>query len=204
MPIDFFFLTAVNLHIWVGAGWVKTQPFAGRDHCRVKIQPTQPTESKSFPCPKKSVQNLNILTLSDKSSKTIVTRENGTASSTRVFHRNPSGYLHIGHAKSICLNFGIAQEYGGQCNLRFDDTNPEKEEVEYVESIKADIKWLGFDWEDRLFFASDYFQQLYDWAEQLITTGKAYVCSLSLEEIRTGRGTPAEAGHRQSLSKSQR
>jgi glutaminyl-tRNA synthetase len=110
------------------------------------------------------------------------------------FPPEPNGYLHIGHAKSICLNFGIAEEFGGQTNLRFDDTNPEKEDTEYVESIKADIRWLGFDWEDRLFFASDYFGQLYDWAEQLIRDGKAYVCSLPLEEIRAGRGTPSEAG----------
>jgi len=110
------------------------------------------------------------------------------------FPPEPNGYLHIGHAKSICLNFGIAEEYGGKCNLRFDDTNPEKEEVEYVESIKEDIKWLGFDWEDRLFFASDYFEQLYQWAEQLISEGKAYVCSLPLDEIRAGRGTPTEPG----------
>ncbi len=110
------------------------------------------------------------------------------------FPPEPNGYLHIGHAKSICLNFGIAKEYGGKCNLRFDDTNPEKEDVEYVESIKTDIKWLGFDWEDRIFFASDYFEQLYDWAEQLIKDRKAYVCSLSLEAIREGRGTPAIPG----------
>ncbi|MEP3479704.1 MAG: glutamine--tRNA ligase/YqeY domain fusion protein [Fuerstiella sp.] len=110
------------------------------------------------------------------------------------FPPEPNGYLHIGHAKSICLNFGIAAEYGGKCNLRFDDTNPEKESVEYVESIKSDIRWLGFDWEERLFFASDYFQQIYDWAEQLITEGKAYVCSLDIDEIRTGRGTPSEPG----------
>lgn len=110
------------------------------------------------------------------------------------FPPEPNGYLHIGHAKAICLNFGIAAEYGGKCNLRFDDTNPEKEEVEYVESIKADIRWLGFDWEDRLFFASDYFEQLYEWAEKLISDGKAYVCSLSLDEIRAGRGTPSEPG----------
>lgn len=110
------------------------------------------------------------------------------------FPPEPNGYLHIGHAKSICLNFGIAKQYGGLCNLRFDDTNPEKEEVEYVESIKTDIKWLGFDWEDRLFFASDYFGQLYDWAEQLIRDDKAYVCSLSMEETRAGRGTPSEPG----------
>lgn len=110
------------------------------------------------------------------------------------FPPEPNGYLHIGHAKSICLNFGIASEYGGKCNLRFDDTNPEKESVEYVESIKNDIRWLGFDWEERPLFASDYFQQLYDWAEKLITEGKAYVCSLELEEIRTGRGNPSELG----------
>ncbi|MCA9063386.1 MAG: glutamine--tRNA ligase/YqeY domain fusion protein [Planctomycetaceae bacterium] len=110
------------------------------------------------------------------------------------FPPEPNGYLHIGHAKSICLNFGIAKEYGGLCNLRFDDTNPEKEDTEYVESIMEDIRWLGFDWEDRLYFASDYFDQLYLWAEQLIISGKAYVCSLSLEEIRAGRGTPSEPG----------
>lgn len=110
------------------------------------------------------------------------------------FPPEPNGYLHIGHAKSICLNFGIAAEYGGKCNLRFDDTNPEKEDVEYVDSIKEDIRWLGFDWEDRLFFASDYFEQLYQWSEKLISEDKAYVCSLSLDEIRAGRGTPTEPG----------
>lgn len=110
------------------------------------------------------------------------------------FPPEPNGYLHIGHAKAICLNFGIAEEYGGKCNLRFDDTNPEKEETEYVESIKKDIGWLGFDWQDRLFFASDYFEQLYQWAEQLISQGKAYVCSLPLEEIRAGRGSATEPG----------
>ena len=111
------------------------------------------------------------------------------------FPPEPNGYLHIGHAKSICLNFGIAKEYdGGACNLRFDDTNPSKEEVEYVESIKEDVRWLGFDWEDRLFYASDYFEQLYDYAVQLIKLGKAYVCSLSAEEIRETRGTLTEPG----------
>ena len=110
------------------------------------------------------------------------------------FPPEPNGYLHIGHAKSICLNFGIAKEYGGKCNLRFDDTNPEKEDVEYVDSIMEDVRWLGFDWEDRLLYASDYFEQLYLWAEQLIRDDKAYVCSLPLEEIRSGRGTPTEAG----------
>lgn len=111
------------------------------------------------------------------------------------FPPEPNGYLHIGHAKSICLNFGIADENkDGLCNLRFDDTNPSKEEVEYVESIKADVKWLGFDWEDRLFFASDYFEQLYQYAVQLIKDSKAFVCSLSPEEIRAYRGTLTEPG----------
>ena len=89
------------------------------------------------------------------------------------FPPEPNGYLHIGHAKSICLNFGLAQKYGGKCNLRFDDTNPTKEEHEYVDSIRDDVRWLGFDWEDREFYASDYFEQLYEWAEQLIQAGKA-------------------------------
>ncbi|MFM8729045.1 MAG: glutamine--tRNA ligase/YqeY domain fusion protein [Planctomycetaceae bacterium] len=110
------------------------------------------------------------------------------------FPPEPNGYLHIGHAKSICLNFGIAAQYGGQCNLRFDDTNPEKEDTEYVESIMEDVRWLGFDWDDRLYYASDYFEQLYQWAEELIRRGQAYVCSLPLEEIRAGRGTPVIPG----------
>jgi glutaminyl-tRNA synthetase len=103
------------------------------------------------------------------------------------FPPEPNGYLHIGHAKSICLNFGIAEKYGGKCNLRFDDTNPLTEEVEFVESIQADVRWLGYEW-DQLFFASDYFNQLYQWAELLIEKGKAYVDSRSLEEIRETRG----------------
>jgi len=110
------------------------------------------------------------------------------------FPPEPNGYLHIGHAKSICLNFGLAEEYGGKCNLRFDDTNPVKEEQEYIDAIKADVRWLGFDWEDREFYASDYFDQLYNWAVQLIKSGKAYVDSLSAEEIRQYRGTLTEAG----------
>jgi glutaminyl-tRNA synthetase len=106
------------------------------------------------------------------------------------FPPEPNGYLHIGHAKSICLNFGIAEENeGGICNLRFDDTNPSKEEAEYVESIKEDVQWLGFNWDDRLFYASDYFEQLYAYAVQLVKAGKAYVCSLSADEIRKNRGT---------------
>ena len=100
------------------------------------------------------------------------------------FPPEPNGYLHIGHAKSICLNFGLAAEFGGLCNLRFDDTNPSKEDVEYVESIKEDVRWLGFDWGNREFYASDYFEQLYQFAVQLIRAGKAYVCDLSAEQIR--------------------
>jgi glutaminyl-tRNA synthetase len=110
------------------------------------------------------------------------------------FPPEPNGYLHIGHAKSICLNFGLAKEFGGKCNLRFDDTNPEKEEQEYVDSIKDNVRWLGFDWEDRLFYASDYFDQLHDWAVQLIKSGNAYVCDLSAEEVRRYRGTLTEPG----------
>jgi glutaminyl-tRNA synthetase len=110
------------------------------------------------------------------------------------FPPEPNGYLHIGHAKSICLNFGLAAEFGGKTNLRFDDTNPEKEEQEYVDSILTDVRWLGFDWEGRLFYASDYFDQLHDWAGQLIKAGKAYVCDLSAEEVRKYRGTLTEPG----------
>ncbi len=104
------------------------------------------------------------------------------------FPPEPNGYLHLGHAKSICLNFGLAQKYDGKCNLRFDDTNPTAEEQEYVDAIKEDVRWLGFDWEDREFFASDYFDQLYEWAVQMIKDGHAYVCDLSLDETRAGRG----------------
>jgi glutaminyl-tRNA synthetase len=110
------------------------------------------------------------------------------------FPPEPNGYLHIGHAKSICLNFGLAAEFGGKTNLRFDDTNPEKEETEYVDSIMETVRWLGFDWEDRLFYASDYFGQLYEWAIQLIKAGKAYVDDLTADEIRQYRGTLTEPG----------
>ncbi len=110
------------------------------------------------------------------------------------FPPEPNGYLHIGHAKSICLNFGFAAEHGGLCNLRFDDTNPSKEEAEYVESIMEDVRWLGFDWSDRLYYASDYYEQLYDYAVQLIEAGNAYVCSLSPDEIRQYRGTLTRPG----------
>ena len=110
------------------------------------------------------------------------------------FPPEPNGYLHIGHAKSICLNFGLAAEFGGKTNLRFDDTNPCKEETEYVDSIIDNVHWLGFDWEDRCFYASDYFDQLYEWAVQLIKAGKAYVCDLTAEEVRQHRGSLTEPG----------
>ena len=111
------------------------------------------------------------------------------------FPPEPNGYLHIGHAKSICLNFGIAKNYNGLCNLRFDDTNPIKEEVEYIESIKENIKWLGFEWNDKPYYASDYFEQFYEWAIKLIKDNKAYVCDLSSEEISANRGTPTKPGN---------
>ncbi|HPZ06559.1 MAG TPA: glutamine--tRNA ligase/YqeY domain fusion protein [Candidatus Eremiobacteraeota bacterium] len=130
--------------------------------------------------------------------RTIVTEDlKNNKNNGRVMTRfppEPNGYLHLGHSKSICLNFGIASEFGGVCNLRFDDTNPCKEDIEYVESIQEDIKWLGFDWEDRLYYASDYFDQMYQYALQLIKDGKAYVCNLNAEEIRHYRGTLTESG----------
>ena len=110
------------------------------------------------------------------------------------FPPEPNGYLHIGHAKSIVLNFGIAADYQGICNLRFDDTNPHKENIEYVEAIQDDVKWLGFDWDDRLYYASNYFEQLHDFAVELFKAGKAYVCDLNADEIRTYRGTLKEPG----------
>ena len=116
------------------------------------------------------------------------------------FPPEPNGYLHIGHAKSILLNYGLAQEYGGKFNMRFDDTNPTKDKSEFVESIKAAIKWLGADWEDRLFFASDYFDQMYEGAVKLIKKGKAYVSDLSADEIRAYRGTLTEPGKKDPYS----
>jgi len=110
------------------------------------------------------------------------------------FPPEPNGYLHIGHAKAICLNFGLAREFNGLCNLRFDDTNPIKEEQEYIDAILEDVRWLGFDWEDRLYHASDYFDQLYEWAIMLIKKGKAYVCDLSADQIRETRGTLTKPG----------
>src|SRR5512140_2184422 len=122
--------------------------------------------------------------LDAKRHATIVTR----------FPPEPNGYLHVGHAKSICLNFGIAEEFGGRCHLRFDDTNPTKEEQEYIDAIEADVRWLGFDWGRHLYHASDYFEQLYEWALHLIGSGKAYVDDLSADEIRDYRGTLTEPG----------
>ena len=110
------------------------------------------------------------------------------------FPPEPNGYLHIGHAKSICLNFGLAAEFGGLCNLRFDDTNPSKEGIEYVDSIKEDVRWLGFDWDDREFYASDYFEPLYQFAIQLIKAGRAFVCDLNADQMREYRGTLTEPG----------
>lgn len=110
------------------------------------------------------------------------------------FPPEPNGFLHIGHAKSICINFGLARDYGGRCHLRFDDTNPGKEDPVYVTSIKEDVRWLGFDWGEHLYHASDYFEQLYQFAVDLIRQGKAYVCSLSAEEVRRYRGSLTEPG----------
>lgn len=123
----------------------------------------------------------------------LASNKHGGRVATR-FPPEPNGYLHIGHAKSICLNFGLAAEYKGTCNLRFDDTNPSKEEIEYVESIQEDVRWLGFDWDDRLYYASDYFEKLYEYAMQLIKAGRAYVCSLTADEIREYRGTLTQPG----------
>ncbi|MFP6688046.1 MAG: glutamate--tRNA ligase family protein, partial [Alphaproteobacteria bacterium] len=110
------------------------------------------------------------------------------------FPPEPNGYLHIGHAKSICLNFGVANEFGGRCHMRFDDTNPVKEEHEYIDAIQEDVRWLGFDWGEHLYFASDHFERLYTWAEHLIEAGNAYIDDLSPEEIREYRGTLTEPG----------
>ena len=129
--------------------------------------------------------------------RTAVAEDLRTGRYTRVHTRfppEPNGYLHIGHAKAICIDFGIAAEFGGRCNLRFDDTNPVKEEVEYVESIMQDIRWLGFDWDDRLFYASDYFERLCEYAVKLIKKGSAYVCDLSADDVRAYRGTLTEPG----------
>src|ERR1051326_1522081 len=110
------------------------------------------------------------------------------------FPPEPNGYLHIGHAKSICINFGLARQFGGLCNLRFDDTNPAREDVEYVDSIQEDVRWLGFAWDDRLYYASDYFEKIYEYAVELIALGKAYVCDLTPKEMIEYRGAPTIPG----------
>ena len=130
------------------------------------------------------IRNLVRDDLAAGRTETVVTR----------FPPEPNGHLHIGHAKSICLNFGIAADFGGRCHLRFDDTNPAKEEQEFIDAIKKDVHWLGFDWNQHLYHASDYFDQLYDWAEHLIDKGLAYVDDLSADEIREYRGTLTEPG----------
>jgi glutaminyl-tRNA synthetase len=147
-----------------------------------------PSDPGPVPTPSGSSNFVRDIILED-----LKTNKYGGRVHTR-FPPEPNGYLHIGHAKSICLNFGMAAEFGGKCNLRFDDTNPSKEETEYVDSILEDVRWLGFDWEDRLFYASDYFDQLYEWAVQLVKAGKAYVCDLTADEIRDYRGTLTEPG----------
>ena len=143
------------------------------------------TKNESAPAPSNFLRDTII--------EDLETNKYGGRVHTR-FPPEPNGYLHIGHAKSISINFGLAREFGGKCNLRFDDTNPSKEETEYVESIIRDVHWLGGDWEDRLFYASDYFPQLHEWAAQLIQAGKAYVCDLTAEEVRQSRGTLTEPG----------
>ncbi len=149
---------------------------------------TQPAPETTEPCTTAPVNFIRARVGED-----VANGKNAGRVMTR-FPPEPNGYLHIGHAKSICLNFGLAKEFGGVCNLRFDDTNPAKEEVEYVESIQRDVQWLGFDWEERMYYASDYFEKLYDFAVALIKKGKAYVDDLSAEEIRQYRGTLKQPG----------
>ena len=152
------------------------------------FEKTFPMKENTPTEPKASLNFLEQIITNDLASKST-----GGKVHTR-FPPEPNGYLHIGHAKSICLNFGLAQKFNGKCNLRFDDTNPTREEQEYVDSIKEDVRWLGFDWEDREYFASDYFEQLYEFAVYLVKKGKAYVCAMTAEEISAHRGTPAIPG----------
>jgi glutaminyl-tRNA synthetase len=148
---------------------------------------TQPSAAGAVPEPRAS----NFL--HDRIAEDVASKKYGDAVVQTRFPPEPNGYLHIGHAKAICINFMLADEFGGRTNLRFDDTNPEKEETEYVDSIMADVRWLGFQW-DGLYYASDYFDQLYAWAVQLIKAGKAYVCDLTGEQVREYRGTLTEPG----------
>jgi glutaminyl-tRNA synthetase len=145
---------------------------------------TSTTDKSNYPAPNDFIRDIVSADLDSKQQTSIVTR----------FPPEPNGYLHIGHAKSICLNFGIANEFSGQCHLRFDDTNPAKEEQEYIDAIQEDVRWLGFDWGKHLYYTSDYFEQLYSWAEHLINEGMAYVDDLSADEIREHRGTLTEPG----------
>src|SRR4029079_8621389 len=163
-----------------GATQPPSRPCAGGDASLspVSIDTTATPERSDFIC------EIVAADVRDGRVETVVTR----------FPPEPNGYLHIGHAKAICLNFGIAGEFGGRCHLRFDDTNPDREEQEYIDAIEADVRWLGFDWGEHLHFASDYFEQLYDWAVELISAGKAYVDDLSADEIREHRGTLTEPG----------
>ncbi len=147
--------------------------------------PNQPEGADAAPAPSNFIRD----TILDD----LKTNKYGGRVHTR-FPPEPNGYLHVGHAKSIHINFGLAKEFGGKCNLRFDDTNPSKEETEYVDSIIEDVRWLGGDWEGRMFYASDYFDQIYAWAVQLIQSGKAYVCDLTPDEVRKQRGTLTEPG----------
>jgi glutaminyl-tRNA synthetase len=156
------------------------------------MNPTKPSPPEE-PAPPERSNFIRDIILDD-----LKTNKYGGRVQTR-FPPEPNGYLHIGHAKSICLNFGLAAEFGGKTNLRFDDTNPEKEEQEYVDSIMKDVRWLGFDWRnedgtERLYFASDYFGQLYEWALDMIRKGKAFVCDLSGDQVREYRGTLSEPG----------
>src|ERR1700687_3214662 len=146
---------------------------------------TTPTEVEAVPSPSNFIREIIL--------EDLKTNKYGGRVHTR-FPPEPNGYLHIGHAKSIHLNFGLAEEFGGKCNLRFDDTNPSKEETEYVDSIIEDVRWLGGDCENGLFHASDYFDRLYAWAVQLIKSGKAFVCDLPPDEVRKQRGTLTEPG----------
>src|SRR5262249_22385942 len=177
-----------------GAAAVNRLPCTRRGGPRVAISPSVRSAEASMahdahasgtaPAPSDFIRDIVADDVRTGKHRRIVTR----------FPPEPNGYLHIGHAKAICLNFGIAQEFGGVCHLRFDDTNPLKEDVEYVDSIQEDIRWLGFDWGPTLFYASDYCERLYEFGELLIRDGKAYVDSLSAEEIRTYRGTLTEPG----------
>src|SRR5438876_1608398 len=175
------YLKGASAHTWINTSWHK------RSHCKKQSTRGQSKREKvadSMSTPE-SARSLNFI-------EEIVEEHNRTGRfGGRVHTRfppEPNGYLHIGHAKSICMNYGLAVKYGGKFNLRYDDTNPTTEEQEYVDSIRDDVRWLGADWEGREFYASDYFDQLYEWAEKLIRDGKAYVDDLPAEEIAKYRG----------------